>query len=148
MLDRPAARITQQGLRAGPVAGHGAVRARTMTRMMIRSLRLHTKELLRSRASETLVIRLFLSDNQLCCERFMIVPRNWVVNIAPRFRSPFWCAMRAASWRSSAANIFCVSAWLRILDDVAVPLRNGVDPGTACLAALSIESAAWSSRSF
>src|SRR5207302_4930839 len=66
MLDRPAARITQQGLRAWPVAGHGAVRARTMTRTRIRSLRLHTQDLLRSRATETLVIRLFLSGNQLC----------------------------------------------------------------------------------
>src|SRR5258708_20195138 len=133
MLDRPAARITQQGLRVCPVAGHGAVRARTMTRMLIRSLRLHTQDLLRSRASETLVIRLFLSDNQLCCERFMIVPRNWVVNIAPRFRSPFWCAMRAASWRSSAANIFCVSAWLLILDAVSVALRHGLYPVTPSL---------------
>ena len=61
-----------------------------------------------------------------------MVPRNCVVNIAPRFRSPFWCAMRAASCRSSAANIFCVSAWLRILDVVAVAVRNGVDPGS-CL---------------
>jgi len=74
-------------------------------------------------------------------------PLSCVVNIAPRFRSPFWCAMRAASWRSSAANIFCVSAWLRILDDVAVAVKNGVDPGTAWPVALSIESAACSSRS-
>src|SRR5581483_2604415 len=140
ILDRPAARIAQQGLSACPLAGHGAVRTRTMQRRRIRSLRLHTQDLLPFRAAETLVIRLFLSGNQLCCERFMMKPRNWVVNIAPRFRSPFWCAMRAASWRSSAANIFCVSAWLRILDDVAVAVKNGVDPGTAWLAALSIES--------
>src|SRR6266852_394752 len=60
MLDRPAARIAQQGLSACPLAGHGAVRTRTTTRRTIRSLRLHTQELLRFRAANMLVIRLFL----------------------------------------------------------------------------------------
>src|SRR6266568_4914914 len=56
MLDKPAARITQQGLRACPVAGQEAVRAKTMTRTMMRSLRLQTQDLLLFRAIETLVI--------------------------------------------------------------------------------------------
>jgi len=60
MLERPAARIAQQGLTACPLAGHGAVRIRTMERRTIRSLRLHTQDSLRFRAAETLVIRLFL----------------------------------------------------------------------------------------
>src|SRR4029077_12055578 len=94
MLDRPAARIAQQGLSACPRAGHGAVRTRTTQRKTIRSLRLHIQDLLPFRTAETLVIRLFLSRNQLCCERFMMKPRNCVVNAAPRFRSPFWCAIR------------------------------------------------------
>src|SRR5579864_1457185 len=83
MLDRPAARIAQQGLIACPLAGHGAVRARTMTRTVTRSLRLHTQDLLPFRAAETVVIRILLSGTQLWCERFMMVPRSCVVNIEP-----------------------------------------------------------------
>ena len=64
----------------------------------------------------------------------MITPRNWVVKCGPRLRNPFWCAMCAASWRNSAASIFCVSAWLRMLEATALAVRKGADPGAAWLA--------------
>jgi hypothetical protein len=76
------------------------------------------------------------------CNRFVSTPRSCVLNAAPRLRNPLWCAMCAASCRNSAANIFCVSAWLRILEATALAVRNGADPGAAWLADVSIELAA------
>ena len=45
-----------------------------------------------------------------CCNRFTRTPRSTVVLVAFSFLSVLRCAMRAASWRNSAASSFCVRA--------------------------------------
>src|SRR6266566_3274979 len=81
------------------------------------------------------------------CSKFRICVFTSPVMLAPRLRRAFSWASRAASWRNSAASIFCVRAWLSMLATTAVAVRKGADPGAAWLAAFSMLLAACKVRS-
>src|SRR5271157_4553544 len=144
-VDRPAVRIAQQGSN-WLLMGRGAMRVNTRTRTAARNLWAHVQRALRFKASRVCARAFFIvfSFLQFRFNRFIIWFPNWPVLVAVRLRSAFWCAMLAASCRSSAASIFCVIAWLWMLATTALAVRKGADPGAAWLAPLSICAAACS----
>ena len=141
----PAAMIAQQGSMNWLFTGFGATRTKTTTKATVR-------DLMSPDPSETSLYTLHSCLHwhllpQCLCRRFRICVFTSPVIVAPRFRSAFSWANRAASCRNSAASIFCVSAWLSMLAATAVAVRKGAEPGAAWLAWSSMLSAAWSVRS-
>src|SRR5260370_35740288 len=67
----------------------------------------------------------------LLCSKLVMIPRSWLLDVAPRLRSAFSCAARAPSWRTSASNIFCLTACLCMLGTTSLEVGNGAAPGAA-----------------